>query len=430
MGIKEGREWFTQSCVVQTSLAHLRRDIIRERGDDDYIPIIGVDVSVWIRAALGNPDQFHAVPLVPVTAVADYILKKANALSKDGFIVILVFDGQRNPLKAEENNNRQVKLDIEENKKLLLKMYENEQTYTLNDVLELRKKLLYPRSDITYEVLAAARRYQPKLFIVCAPFETDHQMKALQEQNLLDVAVSTDSDLIALGIKRTISSSVTDGQVQVRDYKKLTTEVLPKLFGVQHEIVYQDLAFLCNMLGNDNLPGGLFGSGKADVIKRMKEYLALAECAKKNYILKYCMEHDDPIQFSKSMFSWMHSPVYKVKPPAQQCTARSAFLAGDFYVVLCSMSLDESETFTPIDRKLGFIPEDQIRHGHVSQTPLPQHIDFFLGLCCSRTGNSFVSVPSQFNKHGDEVIPGAIIDFDKIPMKYISYRALEVARTT
>jgi 5'-3' exonuclease len=168
-------------------------------------------------------------------------------------------------------------------------MYENEQTYTLNDVLELRKKLLYPRSDITYEVLAAARRYQPKLFIVCAPFETDHQMKALQEQNLLDVAVSTDSDLIALGIKRTISSSVTDGQVQVRDYKKLTTEVLPKLFGVQHEIVYQDLAFLCNMLGNDNLPGGLFGSGKADVIKRMKEYLALEECAKKNYILKYCM---------------------------------------------------------------------------------------------------------------------------------------------
>jgi 5'-3' exonuclease len=112
-------------------------------------------------------------------------------------------------------------------------MYENEQTYTLNDVLELRKKLLYPRSDITYEVLAAARRYQPKLFIVCAPFETDHQMEALQEQNLLDVAVSTDSDLIALGIKRTISSSVTDEQVQVRDYKKLTTEVLPKLFGVQ-----------------------------------------------------------------------------------------------------------------------------------------------------------------------------------------------------
>jgi hypothetical protein len=108
MGIKEGREWFTQSCVVQTSLAHLRRDIIRERGDDDYIPIIGVDVSVWIRAALGNPrkdsivsDQFHAVPLVPVTAVADYILKKANALSKAGFIVILVFDGQRNPQRRK-----------------------------------------------------------------------------------------------------------------------------------------------------------------------------------------------------------------------------------------------------------------------------------------------------------------------------------------
>ena len=118
-------------------------------------------------------------------------------------------------------------------------------------MLEVRKKLLYPRPDITFEVLAAARCNQPKLFTVCAPFETGHQMKGLQEQNLLDVAVSTDSDPIALGIKRTISSLVTDKQVTVRDYKKLTTEVLPKLFGVEHDIVYGDLAFLCNMLGNE-----------------------------------------------------------------------------------------------------------------------------------------------------------------------------------
>ena len=112
MGIKEGREWFTQSCIVKTSMSQLRRDIIRERGDDDYIPIIGVDVSVWIRAALGNPRkdsivsaQFHAEPLVPVMAIVDFILKKAAALTKAEFIVILVFDGQRNPLKAEENSN-------------------------------------------------------------------------------------------------------------------------------------------------------------------------------------------------------------------------------------------------------------------------------------------------------------------------------------
>ena len=70
------------------------RDIIRERRDNDYIPIIGVDVSVWIHAALGNPhkdnivsDQFHAEPLVPVMAIVDYILKKAAALTKAEFII-------------------------------------------------------------------------------------------------------------------------------------------------------------------------------------------------------------------------------------------------------------------------------------------------------------------------------------------------------
>jgi hypothetical protein len=42
-------------CTVETSLSQMRRDIVRERGDNDYVPIIGVDLSVWIRAALGNP---------------------------------------------------------------------------------------------------------------------------------------------------------------------------------------------------------------------------------------------------------------------------------------------------------------------------------------------------------------------------------------
>lgn len=37
-----------------------------------------------------------------------------------------------------------------------------------------------------------------------------------------------------------------------------------------------------------------------------------------------------------------------------------------------------------------------------------------------------MSVPPQLHKQGDEVIPGAIIHFDKVPIKYISSRALEV----
>ena len=85
---------------------------------------------------------------------------------------------------------------------MLQKMYRDEHLYSLDAVQELRKKLLYPRPDITFEVLKAFRR-SPEIFIVCAPFETDRQMKALQSQNLLDAAVSIDSDLIALGIRRT-----------------------------------------------------------------------------------------------------------------------------------------------------------------------------------------------------------------------------------
>jgi hypothetical protein len=66
-----------------------------------------------------------------VTAVVDYIRVRTAALTKAGFIVILVVDGQRNPLKGEENNNRQARLDLEANNELLQKMYRDEHLYSV-----------------------------------------------------------------------------------------------------------------------------------------------------------------------------------------------------------------------------------------------------------------------------------------------------------
>jgi hypothetical protein len=59
-----------------------------------------------------------------VTAVVDYIRVRAAALTKTGFIVILVVDGQRNPLKGEENNNRQARLGLEANNECCRKCIE------------------------------------------------------------------------------------------------------------------------------------------------------------------------------------------------------------------------------------------------------------------------------------------------------------------
>ena len=133
-------------------------------------------------------------------------------------------------------------------------MIAKSESTTMEEILDVRKKILYPRGDITYEVLAAARRNQ--IYIACAPFESDHQIKALQEQGLADAAITTDSDLTAQGVRFAIANMTEDGKIEVRDFAKLTEVVLPQIFGVDDPVVEQDLVFLCNMLGNDSLPDG------------------------------------------------------------------------------------------------------------------------------------------------------------------------------
>ena len=158
MGIKgEARKWFTQRCLVAMTLSRLRRDIVHDK-PDGYVPTIAVDVSVWIRAALGNPrkdsivsSQFHAVPPVPVMAVAVYVMKRAAQLKRAKFNVILVFDGQRNPMKEEEKENRQSQLDLDTHTKQMESMIAKAESHTMEEMLDVRKKILYPRGNIIYE---------------------------------------------------------------------------------------------------------------------------------------------------------------------------------------------------------------------------------------------------------------------------------------
>lgn len=88
----------------------------------------------------------------------------------------------------------------------------------------------------------------------------------------------------------------------MRYYEKLTKEVLPKLLDVTGPIVGHDIDFLVHMLGTNNLPKGLKGSGPVDVIKRMKEYLSKqSQAEKEQYINDYINNHDTPTQCLHAM---------------------------------------------------------------------------------------------------------------------------------
>ncbi len=431
MGIKADQKWFTELCLDKTTLQELRLEIIRTlKEDKSYWPVIAVDASVWLRRALSNPrsdskvlPQYHAKPPVPVTAVVDYFMARIKLLNKYKFHVVLVFDGQRNPLKNEEHAIRQSQVDRVSLKQQLKQMFDDPDSHDISAVLAIQKKLMIPRQDISYEVIKAAKKAD-NVDVVGSPFETDTQVVSLQRQGIIDAAISTDSDFTALGVRYVVSEMTLEGKVDVRSYHKLTTQVLPNLFHVEEPVDGRDLRFLVQMLGNDNLPKGLAGSGTKDVIARMKVYLRLSKRRKQRYINEYINNHDTPAKCRHSMNYWEHAPAYKVIPISPDETPKSAFLSGEYTVKLCSMSLDETYHYNPADQNMGFIPDEVLRNNHETETHEPTDDDFFRCMSWSRNGLPFEAVPDQFNNSGEEVLHEANIDFDSHPIKFVLSRSL------
>lgn len=109
---------------------------IRSLHDDDKDPVIAVDVSNWLVAGLSSQpavEQYHSAPKVPATAVKNYILDHVDRLLKARFIPVLVFDGQRNPLKAAENARRRDDANVEEALQRLQKIYAGEEDVSYKD---------------------------------------------------------------------------------------------------------------------------------------------------------------------------------------------------------------------------------------------------------------------------------------------------------
>eukprot|EP00984_Skeletonema_dohrnii_P035344 scaffold35000_cov272-Skeletonema_dohrnii-CCMP3373.AAC.1 len=111
--------------------------------------------------------------------------------------------------------------------------------------------------------------------MIQSPFEADTQLVALQNQGIADVVLSTDTDIVGLGVKWVISTVAKDGKIGVMSYKKLTEKVLPNEFKRPNTIITHDeLTLYCNMLGNDMLVNGKKGDGQVRTAAKMIEYLS------------------------------------------------------------------------------------------------------------------------------------------------------------
>ncbi len=150
MGVVDGPALLRPVHGFTDTLAKIWEDDERfpKNGPD---PIVGVDVSVFMVPASktkGALQEMFMEPKVPVMSVSEYLRLFCLLLKRNKFSPLLVFDGQRSPIKKETTDKRYQHL--EDDIKMLENMYRSdiEEGMKLQDIEAQQKKSSSIREDV------------------------------------------------------------------------------------------------------------------------------------------------------------------------------------------------------------------------------------------------------------------------------------------
>tara|TARA_A100001015_G_scaffold267374_1_gene317358 strand:- start:1414 stop:2532 length:1119 start_codon:yes stop_codon:yes gene_type:complete len=189
-----------------------------------------------------NPQQFiPPTELVVQESLKFFISEIKNMLNKDVNKVILVFDGDRIPIKQLASNARKKKK----------KQQKNHVKITKDMYISLSRHLKREFSDET------------KFQIIHAPYEADAQLGYLYQNNIIDIAISEDYDLLCYGCKHVFSKYTAGGDGILIDARHLyACDWKPyKNFGTWTDDMFLTFCILCGCDYLDRLP--LVGPVKA-----------------------------------------------------------------------------------------------------------------------------------------------------------------------
>lgn len=429
MGAKDGAPLLRPSKKYTHSLSSIR-NLHPKDGDD---PLVAVDISILIVRALKTKDvitEFFMEPPVPVKKVIPYIKSRLDLLRNHKFRPILVFDGQRCPAKADETRKRYQ--NIPAKTETLGRAYSGQTTLSMDDVLKLRKESTFVREDILYEVVNMAK--EEGMPVVGAPFEADHQIVSLAMQGVVDYVFTDDSDLPFIGSPETIMRLSLGGKCCLVSLNDLLNKKMPSQVGSGRPFNLYDMALFSCFLGNDYVHR-LANNGVAASKTRMKNWCALSSDKDKgDFIASYVEQLPEPSKFGVAMEMCQHAPVFIVKPNDPDTSARNAFLAGaaSFSVLLRSLDNDpESDSVnywimddsTGRNMRVGFIPARALVDGYQEDDEV-SYKNLFHMIQWSRTGRELVGIKPQLDSEDRQLCHGSILDFEKVPAKYVPDEAL------
>ena len=248
-----------------------------------------------------------------------FLSKKMKMLIDSGIIPIMVFDGDRLPIKKPEEDERQ---------KRRSDVIKQAKDFILKGQLELAKQKMIEGCDVTpqmaYKFIKVNYYYfqllkELKVEFIVAPYEADAQLAYLVKIGYADLVYTEDSDLIALGCPKVILKLDNDGNCV-----EINLNDIPKVKELDFSQFSHDrFLIFCILSGCDFFK--IKGIGYKKAYQIVKEKSDFKDCLR---LIK------------------LNPKFFNVLPPKLEELFEKAFLTFKFQVIYC-----------PIEKKMKYLSD-------------------------------------------------------------------------
>ncbi|CAJ1931079.1 unnamed protein product [Cylindrotheca closterium] len=153
MGVKGGAAY----CHPSQGFTHTVKSICTRLNGKfpaggPHNPVVSVDLLCWLIAALQHKpavQQFFMERKVPVTHIVNYIFEHGGLLIRNGFVVLLIFDGASNPTKKATNNDKSSV--VTDAKEKIKQIYSNPKKNNLGKLSKLQQTAVEVQKGVLYE---------------------------------------------------------------------------------------------------------------------------------------------------------------------------------------------------------------------------------------------------------------------------------------
>ena len=154
----------------------------------------GIDGYTWLHRSLYCIGEGILKNPIDITKCINYFTKKLQLLLRNEIIPIFIFDGDKLPMKINEEDKREIKRkEYEKEAENMLKMN------NIYGAIYKKIEAFDVTPEFAYEFMKILKNYNIEYYV--APYEADAQLAYLSNINYIDFIITEDSDLLAYGCK-------------------------------------------------------------------------------------------------------------------------------------------------------------------------------------------------------------------------------------